>query len=347
MRRLIPSLVATVALAAGCGGGDAGTATGSENSGAPGGGVTAAAAVFPLAWMAQEIAPGAEVEFLGAGSQEAHGLDLTPGQRGAVESADVLLYLGDVGYQPQVEAAADSAGGVVVDVAAVVGPDRLRPAADDPHGHGEEAGDAASTQPADDHAAGDDEAAEEGHSAPEQHTEGSVDVHVWFNATLMADVAQRVGAAFAEADPSNAEAYTANAERVRTQLLGVAGEVDRLLGGECRFDEAVVSHAAYGYLLSPHGIGQHGLVGVASGEAGASSRELAEVVAEVEAEGFTHVLAEPVEGRADAEAVAREAGVQLLEVYPLDVVADELAQRGYPTLLREQAETFATALGCG
>jgi len=79
----------------------------------------------------------------------------------------------------------------------------------------------------------------------------------------------------------------------------------------------------------------------------ASGSELAEIVAEVREEGFTHVLAEPVEGRADAEAVARETGIEMLDVFPLDVVEEREAEAGYPALLREQAAAFATALGCG
>lgn len=327
MRTLVPSLAALSLLAAACGadsGADVPAADGDPTAGdVTSGDVTAAAAVYPLAWLAEEIAPDARVEFLGAGSQEAHGLELTPGQRASVESSDVLLYLGDIGYQPQIEDAADAAAGEVVDVSAVAGPDRML-AVDDAHAHEDAHGEG-----------------EDGHAAED------LDPHVWFDASIMADVAVAVGEAFAAVDPDNASTYTANAERVREELLGVSEEVGQVLGQDCRFDEAIVSHAAYGYLLEPFGSGQHAVVGVASGEAGASSAELAELAAEIEAEGFTHVLAEPVEGRADAEAVASETGAELLDVYPLDVVDDEQARQGYPDLLRQQADTFATALGCG
>lgn len=313
MHRLLPGLAAVALLTAACGG----TTDGQAGAAATAPSLSAAAAVYPLAWLAQEIAPDAEVEFLGAGSAEAHDLELTPGQRGTVESADVLLYMGQIGYQAQIEQAAGSAEGEVVDASEVVGQDRLL-AAQDAHAHEDE-----------EHA----------------EAEGAVDPHVWFDPSLMAEVAERTGAAFAAADPDDADTYTGNAERVRAELTAMAGDIDAALSG-CRFDEAVVSHAAYGYLLQPRGYGQHAVVGVTSGEAGASGAELAEIVAEVEREGFTHVLAEPVEGRADAEAVSREAGVEMLEVQPLDVVAEDAADRGYPALLREQVEAFSTALGC-
>lgn len=65
----------------------------------------------------------------------------------------------------------------------------------------------------------------------------------------------------------------------------------------------------------------------------ASAGELAEIVAEIREEGFTHVLTEPVEGREGAETVAREAGVELLEISPLDAVTEEQAERGFPELV--------------
>jgi hypothetical protein len=67
----------------------------------------------------------------------------------------------------------------------------------------------------------------------------------------MARVAVATGKAFAEADPDNADAYQTSAAKVRDDLMALGEEVDDILGGECLFDEAVVSHAAYGYLLEP------------------------------------------------------------------------------------------------
>lgn len=324
MRRAVCSLAAVALLTAACGGSQSeGT---DDTAAATGSALTAAASVYPLAWLAGEVAPDADVTFLGAGSKEAHDLELTPGQRGAVESADVLLYMGGIDYQAQVEQAAGSAGGEVVDVSEVAGESRLLAAADDHAHEGEEE----HAEDEEEHAEGDD---------------GAIDPHVWFDPSIMADVAERTGEAFAAADPDNADTYTANAERVSAELSGMSEQLDGALSG-CRFDEAIVSHAAYGYLLQSRGYRQHAVVGVASGEAGASGAELAEIVAEIQDEGFTHILAEPVEGRADAEAVARETGVELLDVFPLDVVTDAQAEEGYPDLVQQQADAFSTALGC-
>ena len=89
--------------------------------------LTVAASFYPLAFAAQRIA-GAEAEVidLTPPGTEAHDVELSLEDRTAVEEADVLLYLGDIGFQPQIEAAAADATGRVVPV----GPTGLD---EDPH----------------------------------------------------------------------------------------------------------------------------------------------------------------------------------------------------------------------
>ncbi len=266
-------------------------------------GVLAVSTVFPLAWIAQQVAPDAQHVFLGQGGQEPHDLELSPGDRQAVETADVLLYLGDIGFQPQVEqAAAEAASGEVVAVSEAVGEGAL-------------------------HA-----------------REDTVDPHVWFDAGLMARVAARTGEAFAAADPGGAAAYEANATALAADLELLDRELAAVLSG-CRFSEAIVSHEAYGYLLEPHGLAQRGIAGT-NPEAGASPAQLAELTEHIRTTGVTAVIAEPVEGRTDAEALAQEAGVRLLEINPLEIVSDQEFEVGYIELLRQQASTFAQALEC-
>lgn len=297
---LVLALVATVAV--GCGSGD-----GSGDDGR----VSAVAAVYPLAWLAERVAPEAKVSLLTAGGAEAHDLDLTPGQRSAIEGSDVVLYVGDIGYQPQVEQAVSSASGQAVSLSDVAG-DRVLRAAEDAQA-GEE--------------------------------RGEVDAHMWFDTEVMADLADRIGAAFAAADPSGKAAYLRNAAEAREELTALGGDLKELLAGPCRFKEVVVSHQAYGYLLRPFGHTQQGVTGI-NPEAGASSAKLSELVEKIKTEGIGHVLAEPVEGRKDAEVVAKEAAVELLEISPLDAVDETEARTAFPELLRQQARRFATALGC-
>lgn len=323
MRRRLPPLVVLCLLAAGCGtASTSSTADVGVDAAGAGSSLEVVAAVYPLAWLGSQIAPDAEVELLNSGGQEAHDIDLSPPQRAALETADVVLFTGDIDYQPQVEDAVAAARGEVVSASEVAGDDALLATSADAH---------------DDH---------EGEEDEEPSGEAGVDPHLWFDSAIMSELAAATGDAFAAADPDNADTYRSNAEQVQAELALLADDLDAALGGECRFPEAIVSHAAYGYLLEPYGKEQHAVTGVTA-ESDASAGELAGIVGEIREEGFTHVLAEPVEGREGAEAVAREAGVELLEISPLDAVSDEQAEQGLPDLVRAQADSFATALGCG
>lgn len=395
-RRLLPLLTALALATAACG--EASDATTSADTaatteagtaeGGDGGAPSAVASSYPLAWIAGEVAPEAELTDLSRGGGDPHDFELSPSQREAMEAADVVLYLGAVDFMPQVEEAAADATGIVVDASEVAGEDRLLTggeahahegegedhAEDEEHAdegedhadeeeHADEATPTEATNTSletstegdehadegeahadegDDHADEGDDHAEEG---DDHGGEGAVDPHMWFDPSIMADYAVATGEAFAEADPENADTYTENAAAVAEEMAALQGELDDLLGGDCTFDEAIVSHEAFGYLLEPYDKVEHGVTGV-DAEAGATSGELAELVEEVEAEGLEHVLTDVLEGRAGAEALANEAGVELLEVNSLDVVDDEAAEIGYPDLARQQAEAFATALGC-
>jgi zinc transport system substrate-binding protein len=85
------------------------------------------AAFYPLAFAAERIGgPGTAVIDLTPPGSEAHDVELSLEDRAAVEEADVILYLGDIGFQPQIErAAADATGRVVA-----VGPPGVE---EDPH----------------------------------------------------------------------------------------------------------------------------------------------------------------------------------------------------------------------
>ncbi len=89
------------------------------------GGVNVVAAIYPLAWAAQVVGGDrVGVEDLTPPGAEAHDTTLTAAQRADIQTADVVLYLGRIDFQPDVERAVDDAGGRVIDVTAKLG---LRP----------------------------------------------------------------------------------------------------------------------------------------------------------------------------------------------------------------------------
>lgn len=93
----------------------AGLAGCADGSGA---GRSVVAAFYPLAYVAETIGGNAyQVENLTPAGAEPHDLELSPREVGAIESADVVLYLSH-GFQPAVSKAAEQAHGKRVDALA-------------------------------------------------------------------------------------------------------------------------------------------------------------------------------------------------------------------------------------
>lgn len=78
---------------------------------------TVVASFYPLAFAAQRIAgPGWKVVDLTPPGTEAHDVELSIQDRAAIEGADVVLYLGVAGFQPQIDRAVRDAPGRLVNV---------------------------------------------------------------------------------------------------------------------------------------------------------------------------------------------------------------------------------------
>mgnify|MGYP003288707744 CR=1 FL=1 len=89
--------------------------------------LTVVASFYALAFAAQEVGgEGVEVIDLTPPGSEAHDVELSFKDRTTLESADLVLYLGDIGFQPQIEGAVRDATGEVVVAAGMV-------EGDDPH----------------------------------------------------------------------------------------------------------------------------------------------------------------------------------------------------------------------
>src|SRR5919106_6674901 len=114
-------LSAPLVAVAGCGG--------SEETGS---GQTVGAAFYPVAFAAEQIAPGADVENLTPAGAEPHDLELSPRDVERVQDADVVLYLGQ-GFMPALQ---DAVKGQTNAVDLLAG-EKLR-TAPEAHGHGAE-----------------------------------------------------------------------------------------------------------------------------------------------------------------------------------------------------------------
>lgn len=277
-------------------------------SGGQNGKLKVVAGFYPLAEAAAKVGGTlAQVQNLTPPGVEPHDLELTPQEIADIQSADVVLYLGG-GFAPAVEGAVADATGITVDLLAGL---QLRPA------------------------------------TSESGEQGSVaDPHVWLDPVLYQQVVDKVEATMAEARPSDALTFGANAAAFTTDLSALDSAFRDGLTG-CARRLIVTSHAAFGYLAARYGLEQQSIAGLAP-DAEPSAERLAQLVDLVRREGVTTIFTEQLVPPELAQTLAQEVGVTTAVLNPLEGLTqqDVAAGRDYVGVMRANLATLERALDC-
>jgi len=308
MKPLVLFAACAALLLAGCASADAGDDDGR---------MPVTAAFYPLQFVAERVGgQHVRVTPLTKPGVEPHDLELTPKAVGSLARARAVLYL--AGFQPAVDQAvrtqAPDAG---VDVTSAA---RLLAGAGDAH-EGE---------------------SEQEHS---EHTgEGALDPHFWLDPTRLAAVATALGEDLARRDPPNAAAYRANAAALVADLGTLDAEFRTGLA-QCRSRDLVTGHAAFGYLAARYDLHQEGVAGV-SPDVEPDAAALRDLSAHVREAGVHTVYSESLVSPALAETVAREAGVRVAVLDPLEGLTDSSRGSDYLEVMRANLATLRAGQEC-
>jgi zinc transport system substrate-binding protein len=273
---------------------------------------TVVASFYPLAFAAERVAgPDWKVVDLTPPGTEAHDVELTLEDRANIEDADVLLYLGDIGFQPQVEEVVPEVSGEAVAVA-----DGIPLAAPIPE--------------------------EEEEQEEEGHIEETADPHAWLDPSLFAEMVAPVAEGLTAADPDGADGYGERGADLRDALEALDEAYREGLEG-CESDVMVVSHEAFGYLAEAYGLRQIGLTGL-SPEAEPTLERLGQAGAALESGAASAVFYEAGgEAQRIAESVASDFGVPAL---PLGTLESEPSTGDYLSVMEDNLESLRQGLGC-
>ena len=271
--------------------------------------VRVVAALYPLAWAAQDVAgPKYDIVNLTSSGGEPHDLELGIGQVADLEIADLVLY--GSGFQPAVdEAVAEVAQGLVLDVH-----DLIPPAPGDVH----------------DDADHDD------------HVPGKVDPHFWLDPLLLADVVDEVAKKLADVVPADSEGFAARAASLRDDLESLDSEYRDGLA-RCDRHVVVVSHNAYGY-LARYGPSFASITTDPGAEPTPADLSRLDELGRVE--DVTTVFYEPLEGPDKAQSVAGDLGLELAVLDPIEGLTDQSADEDYLSLMRANLAALRQANGC-
>jgi len=325
--RTVSAVLAVLALSGCAAFQDQGTGGGATAAASDDGGVTVLAGVYPLEYLSKEI--GGERVSVGAltpANVDPHNLGLSPRTVADMGAAGLVVHVS--GLQAAVDDAVAATGVRAFDAAEHT---ELLPAV--PHDHAPAEAEHAHDEHADDGAHAEEEHAHEGES---------LDPHLWLDPARLAEVGSALAEELAEIDPDGAATYRANAERVGAQLTDLDADITAGLA-TCERDTIVVTHEAYGYLTSAHGLHQEGLSGI-DPEAEPSPARLAEIADVVTEHDVDTVFVESLLSPAVTEALAEDLGLRTAVLDPLESQQDPDAD--YPAVMRANLAALRDALDC-
>jgi zinc transport system substrate-binding protein len=166
---------------------------------------------------------------------------------------------------------------------------------------------------------------------------GTSDPHIWLDPVRFATVVDDIAAALGT--PAAATKTKQELERLDADYRQGLAHCDRRV--------LVTTHAAFGHLADHYGLTQVSLGG-RSPESEPGPRELEKLVEEVRASGATIVFVEPLVSDRLARTVAREAGVDVATLDPIEGLTEERLDAGedYLSVMRTNLAALRQALGC-
>jgi zinc transport system substrate-binding protein len=283
-----------------------------------------AAAFYPLEFAVQRIGGDrASVSNITRPGADPHDAELTPREVARLGTADLVVYLSD--FQPAVDdAVASVAPETSLDVAEHA--DLTITASDHGHAHGDEE---------DDHGHGDEE---------DEHADDATDPHFWLDPTRYAAVAEAIADRFAALDPEGAQEYSSNAAEFTSELAELDDEFSGVLA-TCTHRDLVTGHAAFAYLADRYDLNQVGIAGL-SPESEPSAAQIRDLVEHVRETGVTTVYAETLVSPALTETIAREAGVQVAVLDPIEGLSDSSAGNDYFEIMRSNLDSLREGQDC-
>ena len=296
--------------------------------------LTVMASFYPLKYLAEKV--GGEhvtVTSLTPDGAEPHDLELSPKMVDSLASADAVVYL--AGFQGAVDEAVEQhAPKTVIDVSSAAdlieaGTDANHPSEDE-----EDATDEAQS--------GETEAHEHDHEGHDHHHDMSADPHFWLDPTRMAKAATLVGDKLAEADPTNAETYKANAQALNEELTSLG---DNLVAktSTCQIKTFVTAHTAFGYLADRTGLTQVGISGL-DPESSPSPARLAEIGKIVKDQGVTTIFTEALIDPKVEQTLATDLGISTAVLDPIESQTD--SSKDYAAVMNDNIDALTKANNC-
>lgn len=172
------------------------------------------------------------------------------------------------------------------------------------------------------------------------------DAHVWLDPVLAQKEVELINEKLKAIDPSNAEIYQENAEKLLQKLTDLHNGF-KLGLANCQNDKVITSHAAFAYLAKRYGFQQIAIQGLNPDE-DPSPAKIAATTKLARKNKVRHIFFETLVSPKISKTIAKEIGAETLVFNPIEGLSIEEEQSGknYFSIQRENLANLRLALNC-
>lgn len=172
------------------------------------------------------------------------------------------------------------------------------------------------------------------------HDEQSYNAHTWLDVQNAIKIVQTIATHAAELLPQHVQRIMDNAQAYCQRLDVLDAQITDMLAPYAG-KSIVTFHEAFPYFANAYGL-KIAAVMSDEHENTLSPKELADVIAAIEAAGVPPLFTEPDSSSVSAKAIANETGASIYELDP--IVTGEIVLDAYETRMLQNAETLQKAL---
>lgn len=179
----------------------------------------------------------------------------------------------------------------------------------------------------------------------EDHSDSSIDPHVWMSPVLSEALAFSIKEALIEAAPGKKDEFEKNFEKLSDDLHVLDNKFADM-ASNAQTKTFFVSHAAFGYIADTYGLEQIAIAGMNS-QSEPSQKQLASLVEEAKRNDVKYILFEQNVSSKLTTVVQKEVGAESLMLHNLGVLTAEDLQNNedYFSLMEYNIKTLEKALG--
>ncbi len=172
------------------------------------------------------------------------------------------------------------------------------------------------------------------------------DPHIWLDPVLVKNLSTAILDALITWDPQNADYYRNNNIEFNTKLDKLNSDIKNNLT-DCRLNDFIAFHDAFGYFANRYGLIQHSIEGLAP-EAGVNPQSVSDAINLSRQLNISVIFGEENIDPRLSETIANEIGGRVLLLNPIELISQEEQDLGedYISKMYDNLNNLKIALGC-